>query len=171
MLRIVTGPFHPHLETALADEIRRIKTSDPFSPLAVIVPSRPLLDRVRYLLAVESDLCLLNVHFLTFHQLALRLWDERRSGWFESGAVPFRLVDRLFFEQLIRHIVGSRLSAMEPFQRLGQSAGTWAALWATVRDLKDAGVEPAEALRGVREGALRPTRRGGWKPCLRCMRR
>jgi ATP-dependent helicase/nuclease subunit B len=154
MLRIVTGPFHPHLETALADEIRRIKTSDPFSPLAVIVPSRPLLDRVRYLLAVESDLCLLNVHFLTFHQLALRLWDERRSGWFESGAVPFRLVDRLFFEQLIRHIVGSRLSAMEPFQRLGQSAGTWAALWATVRDLKDAGVEPAEALRGVREGAF-----------------
>lgn len=154
MLRIVTGPFHPHLETALADEIRRIKTGDPFAPLAVIVPSRPLFDHVRYLLAVESDLCLLNVHFLTFHQLALRLWDERRSSSLESGAVPFQLVDRLFFEHLIRHVVGSRLSAMEPFQRLGQSAGTWAALWATVRDLKDAGVDPAEALRGVREGAF-----------------
>ncbi len=154
MLRIVTGPFHPHLESTLADEIRQIKTGDPFAPLAVIVPSRPLLDRLRYLLAVESDLRLLNVHFLTFHQLALRLWDERRSGSFEAEAVPFQLVDRLFFEQLIRHIVGSRLSAMEPFQRLGQSAGTWAALWATVRDLKDAGVDPAEALRGVREGAF-----------------
>ncbi|HXF92813.1 MAG TPA: PD-(D/E)XK nuclease family protein [Nitrospiraceae bacterium] len=154
MLRIVTGPFHPYLETALADEIRQLKADDPFAAVAVIVPSSPLLDRVRYLLTVESDLCLLNVHFLTFHHLALRLWDEYRHASREAAASAFQLVDDLFFEQLIRRIVDSRLSALEPFRRLGHSAGTWAALWATVRDLKDAAVDSAEALRGVREGVF-----------------
>ena len=45
------------------------------------VPSKPLLDRIRWLLAIEHQLALVNVHFLTFHQLALRLAEEiRREG-------------------------------------------------------------------------------------------
>ncbi|HYM00488.1 MAG TPA: hypothetical protein VEZ90_16150, partial [Blastocatellia bacterium] len=94
MLRVVTGRFHPHLESALVDQIRQAKTVDPLVPLAVLVPSRPLLDRVRRLLAVERDLSLLNVHFLTFHQLALRLSDEVRSC---SQPAPLQVVDDLFF--------------------------------------------------------------------------
>lgn len=149
MLRVITGPFHPHLESALVEQIRLAKRADPFAPLAVLVPSTQLLDRLRRLLAVEHRLSLLNIHFLTFHQLALRLADEARA---ETQVVPLRLVDDLFFEQLVRHIVHSRLSSLAPLRHIGHSSGTWGALWSTVRDLNDAGVQPAEALRGLSEG-------------------
>ncbi|MGA6829203.1 PD-(D/E)XK nuclease family protein [Nitrospira sp. NS4] len=149
MLRVVTGPFHPHLESALVEQIRLGKSSDPFAPLAVLVPSTQLLDRLRRLLTVEHRLSLLNIHFLTFHQLALRLADEARAG---TQIAPLRVVDDLFFEQLVRHIVHSRLSSLAPLRHIGHSSGTWGALWSTVRDLKDAGVQPAEALRGLNEG-------------------
>jgi ATP-dependent helicase/nuclease subunit B len=150
MLRVVTGRFHPHLESALLDHIQRAKALDPFAPLAVLVPSNPLVDRIRWLLTVEHGLSLLNVHILTFHQLALRLSDEARQ---QAGTTPpFQVVDELFFEQLVRHIVRSRLSILAPLQHIGHSSGTWGALWATIRDLKDAGVDPAEVLRGLSEG-------------------
>lgn len=150
MLRVVTGRFHPHLESALFDHIHRAKAIDPFVPLAVLVPSKPLADRVRWFLAVEKGLSLLNVYLLTFHQLALRLSEEARQP--AGTAPPFQVVDELFFEQLVRHIVRSRLSSLAPLQHIGHSSGTWKALWSTIRDLKDAGVDPAEALRGLGEG-------------------
>ncbi len=150
MLRVLTGRFQPHLESALADHIRRAKIADPFAPLAVLVPSTTLLERVRRLLAVEQGLSLLNIHFLTFHQLALRLSDEQRAH--SQTVSSLQVVDELFFEQLVRRIVRSQLTSLAPLQHLGHSSGTWGALWSTIRDLKDAAVGPAEALQGLREG-------------------
>jgi ATP-dependent helicase/nuclease subunit B len=152
MLRVSTGRFHPHLESALVDQIRRAKGTDPFASVAVLVPSKPLLDRVRRLLAVERGLALLNIHCLTFHQLALRLADEVYRQ--PPHRPPIRMVEGLFFEQLVRHIVRSRLSNLAPLQHIGHSSGTWGALWSTVRDLKDAAVDPDAALRGVSEGCF-----------------
>lgn len=152
MLRIVTGPFHPCLESALVDHIRRAKTPDLLAPLGVLVPSTELAQRVRRLLAVEHGLALLNVHILTFHQLALRLRDEERECG--GSPPPLQVVDELFFEQLTRHLVHKRLQGLSPLRQIGHSSGTWAALWSTVRDLKDAGVAPAAALRGLREGCF-----------------
>jgi len=153
MLQVVTGRFYPHLESALVDHIHRAKAADPFAAVAVLVPSAPLLDRLRRFLAVEQGLSLLNVHLLSFHQLALRLADERRA---QSGTTPLRVVDDLFFEQLVRHLVRSRLSGLAPLQRIGHSSGTWGALWSTIRDLKDGGVDPVGALGAVREGCFDP---------------
>ncbi|MDF0676406.1 MAG: exodeoxyribonuclease V subunit gamma [Nitrospira sp.] len=147
MLRVVTGRFHPDLESALVERLTRIKASDPLAPIAIFVPSKPLVDRIRTLLAVEHRLSLLNLQVLTFHQLALRLAGEVPP----AHPLP-RIVDELFFEQLVRHIVRSKLSSQGPLQRLRQSSGTWGALWATIRDLKDADVDPAQALQGLREG-------------------
>jgi len=147
MLRVVTGRFHPDLESTLVDRLTRIKATDPLAPFAIIVPSKPLADRLRTLLAVERRLSLLNLHILTFHQLALRLAGEISL----LHPLP-RIVDQLFFEQLVRHIVRNKFSSQAPLQRIGQSSGTWGALWATIRDLKDADVDPAQALQGLREG-------------------
>lgn len=147
MLRVVTGRFHPNLESALVDNLTRVKATDPLAPIAIFVPSKSLADRVRTLLAVEHRQSFLNLHILTFHQLALRLAEEVS----QAHRLP-RVVDELFFEQLVRHIVRSKLSSLAPLQRIGQSSGTWGALWATIRDLKDADVDPAQALQGLREG-------------------
>ena len=121
MLRVITGRFHPHLESALLDHIQRAKALDPFAPLAVLVPSKPLADRIRRLLALEHGLALLNVHILTFHQLALRLVDEVREQ--PAATLPLQIVDDLFFEQLVRHLVRSRLSSLAPLQHIGHSSG------------------------------------------------
>jgi ATP-dependent helicase/nuclease subunit B len=147
MLRVITGRFHPTLEFALVDHLTRAKATDPLAPLAIFVPSKSLADRIRTLLAVEQRTPLLNLHVLTFHQLALRLAGDVSA----THALP-RVVDELFFERLVRHIVRSKLSSQAPLQQIGQSAGTWGALWATIRDLRDAVVDPSQALQGLREG-------------------
>ena len=149
MLSVVTGQFQPYLESALVTHLKGIKSADVWSPIAIVVPSKPLLDRIRWLLAIEHQLALVNVHFLTFHQLALRLAEESRR---EGTGHPPRVVDELFFEYLVRHLVQRRLAELPALRQLGRSFGTCAGLWSTVRDLNDGGVDPATALRAVGEG-------------------
>lgn len=150
MLKVVTGRFHPSLESAFVDQIQRIKTVDPWTKVAIVVPSTAILDRIRRLLAVDHGLSLLNVYLLTFHQLALRLADERRG----AASAPLRIVGDLFFEQLVRQLVEERLARTPAFRALRHSFGTWAALWSTIRDLKDGGVNPAIALDAVDDGCF-----------------
>ena len=150
MLKVVTGRFHPSLESAFVDQIQRIKTVDPWTKVAIVVPSTAILDRIRRLLAVDHGLSLLNVYLLTFHQLALRLADERR----DAASAPLRIVGDLFFEQLVRRLVEERLARTPALRALRHSFGTWAALWSTIRDLKDGGVNPAIALDAVDDGCF-----------------
>jgi len=150
MLRIVTGPFHPTLEQALVEDVRSLKTADPYAPLAIVVPSSTLAAWLKRFLTVESHCPLLNVHILTFHQLALRLRDDLvRAG----RTLPrLQLVDDFYFEQLVRQVVQRKIPGLAPLERLPGSPGTWKGLWATVRDLKDAALSPDTALHAVAEG-------------------
>ena len=151
MLKVVTGRFHPTLESAFVEQIQRLKAADPWAKLAVLAPSTPILHRLRRVLAIEHGLSLLNIHLWTFHQLALRLADESRG---ERGLSPLRVVDELLFQYLVCHLVEQRRDASPALRQLGHSFGTWGALWATIRDLKDGGVDPATALQGISEGCF-----------------
>ena len=151
MLRIVTGPFHPFLEHELAEDIRRCKSRDLFAPLAVIVPSAALVEQLKQSLCRHAPRSFLNIHFLTFHQLALRLRDDCAAMAGTSQDPPLELVDDFFFEQLVRQVVARNLPGLEPLGRLPASPGTWKGLWATVRDLKDAVVAPKIALKALTE--------------------
>lgn len=151
MLEVITGRFHPTLESALVEFILTTKRDDPFAPVAVLVPSAPLLDHLRRLLVVEHGLSLLNLHLLTFHQLAMRLSEERRMC---SDQTSPRLVDDLFLEQLVRHVVRAGFADAMPWRSLGSSSGTWGALWSSIRDLKDGALDPLSALRGLDEGCF-----------------
>ncbi|HEX8750088.1 MAG TPA: hypothetical protein VF732_03165, partial [Nitrospira sp.] len=150
MPRIVTGPFHPALELALIEEVRSLESGDPFASLAIVVPSTPLADRLKRLLAIESQLSLLNCSIMTFHQFALRLRDDL----FAAGEplLPIQLVDDFYFEQLVRHVVERKLPGLEMMARLPPAQGTWTALWSTLRDLKDAAVLPSTLLKALTEG-------------------
>jgi len=154
MLRIVTGPFHPVLERALVEDLRSYKAEDPFAPLAVIVPSVSLVEHLKRVLTRHEPRAFLNIHFLTFHQLALRLRDDLASVSQASPEPTPQLVDDFFFEQLVRQVVRRKLPGFEPFARLPASPGTWKGLWATVRDLKDAAVTPTIALKAITEGVF-----------------
>jgi ATP-dependent helicase/nuclease subunit B len=154
MLRIVTGPFHPVLDRALIEDVRSCKTDDPFAQLAVIVPSASLVERLKLVLIQHEPRAFLNVHFLTFHQLALRLRDDFASAFEAGPEAGLRLVDDFFFEQLVRQIIRRKLPGLEPLTSLPASPGTWKSLWATVRDLKDAVVAPTIALKALAEGVF-----------------
>jgi ATP-dependent helicase/nuclease subunit B len=148
MLSIVTGPFHPDLEAALVSQVRSLKENNPLAPLAIIVPSRQLALRVKRLLAVEQGLTLLDVHVLTFHQLAVTLI---RDG---GPAEPPDLVDGSFREALLRVLVARGVSGSDVFRDWSGMRGIWSALWMTIQDLKEARVDPASALTALEEGHL-----------------
>jgi ATP-dependent helicase/nuclease subunit B len=154
MLRLVTGPFHPVLDCALIEDVRSCKIGDPFAPLAIIVPSASLVEHLKQLLTRHEPRAFLNIHVLTFHQLALRLRDDLTSIAEVDTESPLQLVDDFFFEQLVRQISLRKLSGLEPLTRLPASPGTWKGLWASVRDLKDAVVAPTTALKALTEGVF-----------------
>ncbi len=147
MLTIVTGPFHPDLEAALASQVRSLKQDDPLAPLAVLVPSHQLARRVKWLLAVEQGLALLDVHVLTFHQLAVTLIEEGRAD-------RRALADGMLREELLRCLVARGVPGSEAFRDWAKMRGLWGGLWATIQDLKEARVDPSSVLSAIGEKVL-----------------
>src|SRR3989454_3355172 len=148
MLSVVTGPFHPDLETALVSEVRSLKQENPVAPLALIVPSKQLARRVKWLLAVEQGLALLDVHVLTFHRLAETLIEEGRENQ------PAQ-VNGFFREELLRYLVDRGVPGADAFRDRRGMQGLWTGLWATVQDLKEARVDPTAVVQALDEGRLR----------------
>jgi ATP-dependent helicase/nuclease subunit B len=144
-MRTILGPFDPDLENAFVDEILRQKKTDLLCPLLVLTPSDLLRRRLKILLSREHRLSLINVQLLTFHQLALKLQEEA------SGS-PLELRSDLFLEEALRQIIRTRQAGAEPFVGIEARAGGCAALWQTLRDLRDGSVDPATALDALREG-------------------
>src|SRR5213594_3712941 len=148
MLSVVTGPFHPDLETALVSEVRSLKQENPLAPLALIVPSKQLARRVKWLLAVEQGLALLDVHVLTFHRLAETLIEEGRENQ------PAQ-VNGSFREELLRYLVDRGVPGADAFRDRRGMQGLWTGLWATIQDLKEARVDPTAVVQALDEGRLR----------------
>ena len=145
-MQIVLGPFHPHLENALVDEIVRLKEDDPLAPVLLLVPSNSLRRRLKILLSRERELNFLNLHILTFFQLSRRLLEERYGS-----QIPL-LQESSVLEEVLRQTIRTKLPGTAAFSGLDEKTGGSAALWQTIRDLKDGGVDPATALEAARAG-------------------
>ena len=144
-MQTVLGPFHPDLENALVDAISQHKQADLLRPLLILVPSDLIRRRLKILLAQERGLALLNVQLLTFHQLSLRL-----NG--ECGSAPTELHSDLFLDEATRQIIRTGKPGAQPFAGVEDRAGGCAALWQTLRDLRDGLVDPELALVALGEG-------------------
>lgn len=146
MLTVYLGNFHPDLEDALCRNISAARREDPLSPLAVIVPSGRIRSRIKQLLTGERGINLLNIHFLTFHGLAARLYEER------YGLIRHLQREDFFFAEFIRALLGTGISGCETFQHLRETPEGCATLWATLKDLKEAKVDPETVAEAIREG-------------------
>ncbi|MFZ5862282.1 MAG: PD-(D/E)XK nuclease family protein [Nitrospirota bacterium] len=144
MLSITCGPYHPHLEAALADDVIAAKTADPLSSIIIVVPSDSLRRRIVRLFAGEWRRTFLNLSVLTFHQLSRRLVEEA------NGMSLPPLVDDQGFEELMRLLL-DRKPAGHAFAGVAATRGGGAALWQTLRDLKDAKVPPRALAEAVAE--------------------
>lgn len=143
-MRTILGPFQPYLESAFVDEVCACKEANPFAPLLILVPSTALRQHLKLLLSRQQQLSLLNVHLLTFHQLTLRLFAETSGN-------PVELRDDLFLEAVLRHLVQARAPGAEAFVGIEERAGGCAALWQTLRDLRDGAVDPQFALEALHD--------------------
>src|SRR5438128_7685945 len=148
MTRILCAPCHPDLAEALVAEVRAAELSNPLRPLAILVPSHQLARRVKWLLAVERRATLLDVHILTFHQLAVILIRE------DSSIAPPELVNNTFRHELLRALVTRRLPGLEVFSGWAGMRGIWSGIWATIQDLKEARIDPVEVLAALDEGLI-----------------
>jgi len=144
-MQTILGPFSPDLEDSLVTEILKYKDADLLSPLLILTPSDLLRRRLKILLSRERRLALLNVQLLTFYQLALRLRAE-------SSDMALELRTDLFLEEALRQIIRARQPGAEPFAGIEERAGGCAALWQTLRDLRDGLVDPTVALDALGEG-------------------
>ena len=153
MFTLFSGPFHPHLEAKLVEVVQQIKTADPCTPFAIVVPSESLRRRLQWLLCIEHKCVLFDVHFLTFHQLALHVDAERRVSSQSEKTVPaLELVGNFFYEYLLSIILQQDSPASNPFVLHSESSGLSPALWRTIQDLREAQVESSVVLRGLQEG-------------------
>ena len=153
MFTLHSGPFHPYLESRLVEVVQRIKSADARTPIAIVVPSESLRRRLQWLLSVKHGCVLFDVHYLTFHQFALRLDAERSvTGQGDMVGSPVELVDDIFFDYAVSHLLQEDPVASNPFASRAGSLGMCQALWRTIRDLQEAQVEPHVALRGLQEG-------------------
>ena len=164
MFHIVTGPFQPVLESSLVAEVQKLKKSDPLAPIAIVVPSEILRRRLQWLLCVERGLALFDVHFLTFHQLALRLYEEEAQDSSCGDSAPFQLVSDMTLRQLLWGVLGRGLPGLQPLSPLRQSPGSCAALWSTLRDLKEAMIDPQAVFQGLEEGVFEEESQDSLRP-------
>lgn len=133
-LTVFRGPFEA-LEEAFAARAAELRPGPGEAPLLVVAPSRALADRLERLLAVEKGLPLLGAHFHTFRSLAAWLLEE--GGPFDGTVVS----DPLFHDAVVEQV----LDAAPGLGPAGgdRPRGFASAVRASLRDLADAGVEPA----------------------------
>ena len=149
-MQAILGPFHPHLENSLVEEILQYKATDLLSPLLVLVPSDALRRHLKTLLTRERNLSFVHLQLLSFHQLSAKLFAEAR------GLDPPILRDDLFLEEALRQIIRTRQPGTEAFSGIEERAGGCAALWQSLRDLRDGLVQPDVAVEALREGHFDP---------------
>ena len=156
MLNVCLGHFHPDLEDALCNNISSLKAGDPLAPVAIIIPSGRIRSRIKSLFAKERGMSLLNLHLLTFHDLTLRLYEEK------YGRLQRLIGDDFFFIEFIRQILNEGLSGMEMFRHFKETPDGCAALRATLEDLREARVDadnlpnnlPNNLIEALREGVF-----------------
>lgn len=152
MLHVVTGLFQPDLEQALASDLRSV-TTPPSSPCLVLVPSESLRTHLKWTFCIEKGLPLFNVHLLTFHQLAARLLEE------QGLQVTARLRGESFFREWVHQRLRKRDTDFAGLNELASMPGGWAALWATLKDLKDARVDAGAVLEAFGQSPFSADRR------------
>ncbi|MFI5348701.1 MAG: PD-(D/E)XK nuclease family protein, partial [Elusimicrobiota bacterium] len=145
-LRVFHGPFEA-LEEAFAARVAELRPQAGEAPLLVVAPSRALAERLERLLSVEKGLPLLGVHFHTFHSLAAAIVED---GGFPDGAL---VSDPLFHDAIVDQVLDEAPSlgiAKELRPRALASA-----VRASLRDLVDAGVDPASLAENFGDELLR----------------
>jgi len=147
-LRILHGRFHPELEEAFAAELAALKRRRPLAPVTVVAPSQRLARHLAAVAAAAFPDGLAAVRFHNLFSFARALDDE----------IPLpgtRFVDDdVVLERLVVEIVRREFGDRPHLRRALAIPGTARALLGALRELRDAAVDPADALNAMTEEHL-----------------
>lgn len=133
---IICGPFRA-LERELCKKLRSLRAETVLAPVAVIVPSEML--RKHLVRAVAADAgCHANIHFLTLEHTARQLAGTRPA---EMG---LRAEPRFAAQLALAQAVASLETQLCYFAPMAGKEGFQEALLNTFRDLREAGMKPAD---------------------------
>jgi len=135
MLKVFYGPFHPDLEDAFAARLAELSALK--QSIAVVAPSRRMLERLERLAAVEKNLPLLDCHFHTFNSLALAVTEGARG---EDQLIS----DPVFHDRVVDSLLTEQPALGRLFGGEARPRALASALRGSLRDLIDAGVSAAD---------------------------
>jgi RecB family exonuclease len=145
-IRVIASPHPEALEAELAARVAEVKREAPLAPVLIIAPSVLLLDRLRRVLAERLGAAL-NLVFL-YHR---RIAEETLAAFPSPGADALRVASPALLDRLLEGALARSEGSLREYARAWPGARR--ALLATLRDLRDARVRPADLLRpAVQDG-------------------
>ena len=134
---IYLGPYQPFLEQSLFDEVKELRLKDPLTPLVVLVPNRLLVRHLREVLA-RAHGQVFNIRFLTFHQYLL---EATEGKWIQEG---FRMLPESLVPWVLRETARGLKPALRSFKAVEDTPGFHKTLQATLSELRQASIDPAD---------------------------
>jgi ATP-dependent helicase/nuclease subunit B len=147
-MRVLAHPDPHVLEAEMLDRVVAAKAEDPLARVLVVVPTARLAAHVTRRIAERAGACL-GVEVLHHRALALTILDG-------NAGPPLGVASRPLLLALLSRVL-DRMPENPLARFVRARPGAAKALLGTLRDLRDAGVGPAEvrhAARGAREEAL-----------------
>lgn len=149
---IYLGPYQPFLEQSLFNEVKELRQRDPLIPLVVLVPNRLLVRHLREALAREHGQ-VFNIRFLTFHQY---LMEATEGKWIQEG---FRMLPESLVSWVLRETARGLKPALHSFKTVENTPGFHKTLQATLSELRQAGIDPADLKESSRKIGKDKTRK------------
>ena len=155
MLSVKIGQYHPSLEDSFVNTIQTLKKDDPLTPLAVVAPTKWMLNRLQERLVMGQDATpgsrytgtsFTNISFMNFYVFASEIC--RRSGADVGQIVRQPAV----YEYLIAGLLKQH-THFEPLFKNVQSLPALArSLYQVIQDLTDANVHIDSVKEAIKEG-------------------
>src|SRR5438093_1546552 len=157
-LEVLASATAPPLERELLARLAAVQQEDPFRPVLIVAPTGRLLVRLRRLVMTEGK-TRWGLHLLHHRLLARRIVES-------AGETPLRLLRSRQLRALLAELLLAGPPSGLARRVLGQ-AGSLASLQATLRDLREAGLNAATARAAAKEEAKE--QREGSFPELLCL--
>lgn len=142
MLSIKFGHYHPSLENSFVETLHTIKSEDPLSPIAVIVPTNYMLERLQERLVKKHDVSFLNVFFLNFYLLAREICRNSKNDIGHIRQEPF------IYERIITKLIEQERHHIPSLKNIISPSSIARSMFHSLQDLTDANVN-ADDLRAV----------------------
>ncbi len=140
MLRLKKADTYLELEQFLVQHIVGLKTVNPVNPVLIIVPSNGFAEYLQKTISKDYNLPFINVSILNLHAVALNIYREVNT---KLDPVIFNTT---FHSYLLKTIVQKTPTLFPLTGGTPATPGLWEALYSTIRDLTDAGINVNQLL-------------------------